>query len=48
MRLTEYGDVLMDGLDEWGHHRVDGLMDEGEMVYVAEVVSVARRMAVIG
>lgn len=44
--ITEYGDVLIDGLDEWGHHKVDGVMEEGEVAYRA-VLATARRIATI-
>jgi hypothetical protein len=35
--LTEYGDVMINAyMDEWGRRRIDGLLEDGTTIMVAE------------
>jgi len=34
--LTEYGDVMLDGVDEWGFRKIDGLMEDGTKIMTTE------------
>ena len=33
--LTEYGDFVFDGLDEWGRVKTDGILEDGTFVFGA-------------
>lgn len=33
-KITEYGEVLINDIDEWGGRKIDGLLDEGTLVIV--------------
>ena len=33
--ITEYGEILLNGIDEWGGKKIDGLLEEGTIVIVA-------------
>jgi len=35
--LTEYGDLMLDGVDEWGFRKIDGLLEDGTRIMVSEV-----------
>lgn len=35
--LTEYGDVMLDGVDEWGFRKIDGLLEDGTTIIVVTV-----------
>jgi hypothetical protein len=32
--LTEYGDVMLDGVDEWGFRKIDGLLEDGTKIII--------------
>jgi len=35
--LTEYGNVMLDGVDEWGFRKIDGLLEDGTTIIVVTV-----------
>jgi len=36
--ITEHGFILLDGLNEWGSRKIDGLMAEGRLIIALVVV----------
>ena len=36
--LTEYGEVMLDGIDEWGFRKIDGLLEDGRIIIVVSAV----------
>jgi len=33
--ITEYGEIVLNGVDEWGKRRIDSLLEDGVRVIVA-------------
>jgi len=38
--LTEYGELLLDGVDEWGFRKIDRLLEDGRIIMIVVVVVV--------
>ena len=34
MSLTEYGELVIGNLDEWGFKKIDGLMEDGRYIFL--------------
>lgn len=34
MAITEYGDILIDGVDEWGRRKINGLLEDGVIIVI--------------
>jgi hypothetical protein len=46
--LTEYGEFLLNGIDEWGRRRINGLLEDGtKIIFVAYTQSLTQPIAIL-
>ncbi|MEM2386037.1 MAG: hypothetical protein QXO67_03540 [Candidatus Bathyarchaeia archaeon] len=35
--ITEYGEIVLNGVDEWGKRRIDSLLEDGTKILIVAV-----------
>ena len=46
--LTEYGDVMLDGVDEWGFRKIDGLLEDGTKIIIIGIGVIDKSFSEVG